>query len=204
MTRVVFAAILVLAIVGACTASATGPAGHGPATQHGDHMDAASAEHGDHMAAPPAHSTPVPSAAPVATATAAATESASVPPATAATSAPTATPDADGVVEITMTDAMRFEPNEITVRAGDSVRFVISNVGVVQHEAIIGTPQEQRDHAEEMAAGDVHYHSNGVLVEPGETGEFETWFPAGQYLIACHLPGHYEAGMVGLLNVVED
>ena len=103
-----------------------------------------------------------------------------------------------------MTDAMRFEPSEITVRAGDSIRFVVTNVGVVQHEAVVGTPDEQRAHAEEMAAGDVHYHSNGVLVDPGQTGEFETWFPAGQYLIACHLPGHYEAGMVGLLNVVED
>jgi uncharacterized cupredoxin-like copper-binding protein len=111
--------------------------------------------------------------------------------------------DTDRVVEITMTDAMRFEPGEITIEAGHSVRFVVRNVGLILHEAIVGTPEEQRHHAAEMAAGEAHYHSNGVLVEPGATGEFETWFPAGQYLIACHLPGHYQAGMVGLLNVVD-
>jgi uncharacterized cupredoxin-like copper-binding protein len=111
--------------------------------------------------------------------------------------------DTDGVVEITMTDAMRFEPGEITIEAGQSVRIVVHNVGLIPHEAVLGTLDEQRHHAAEMAAGEAHYHSNGVLVEPGATGEFETWFPAGQYLIACHLPGHYQAGMVGVLNVVD-
>jgi uncharacterized cupredoxin-like copper-binding protein len=111
--------------------------------------------------------------------------------------------DDDRVVEITMTDAMRFEPGEITVEAGQAVRFVVRNVGLIPHEAVVGTPEEQSHHAAEMAAGEAHYHSNGVLVEPGATGEFETWFPAGQYLIACHLPGHYQAGMVGVLNVVD-
>ena len=182
MTRLVLAAILVVSIVGACSASAAGPAGSGSVADHAGHGEGHSTATAVPITPPPASAAATP----------------------APTGEPTAKPDTDGVVEIAMTDAMRFEPSEITVRAGESIRFIVKNVGVVPHEAIIGTPEEQRDHAEEMAAGEVHYHSNGVLVEPGETGEFETWFPAGQYLIACHLPGHYEAGMVGLLNVVED
>ena len=182
MTRRLVSAAILVAIVGACSASAARPAGSGSLAEQVDHGEG-------HSTATAVPTTPAPASA------------AATP---APTGEPTAAPDADGVVEIAMTDAMRFEPSEITVNAGDSIRFVVTNVGVVPHEAVIGTPEEQRDHAEEMAAGEVHYHSNGVLVEPGETGEFETWFPAGQYLIACHLPGHYEAGMVGLLNVVDD
>ncbi len=188
MPRVSIAAILALVIAAGCTATAAGPTDHGAEMGHGDHMAAPSATEPARTAEP----------------TSVASPSTFAPPSAASPNQPAAIPDADGIVEIAMTDAMRFEPNEITVRAGDSIRFVVTNVGVVPHEAIIGTPDEQRDHAEEMAAGEVHYHANGVLVEPGDTGEFETWFPAGQYLIACHLPGHYEAGMVGLLNVVED
>lgn len=43
-------------------------------------------------------------------------------------------------VEVDMTDNMRFTPAEISVRQGETVRFVVKNSGAVKHELVLGTP----------------------------------------------------------------
>ena len=50
-------------------------------------------------------------------------------------------------VEIRMTDAMRFTPDRIELRQGDTVRFVVRNTGKLMHEFVIGTKKELDAHA---------------------------------------------------------
>lgn len=101
-------------------------------------------------------------------------------------------------IEVTMLDTMRYEPSSITVKAGETVRFVVENKGKVTHEFGIGTPEEQVKHAEIMKAMPDMKHDdpNVITVEPGQKKELVWQFTtAGTFEIACHVPGHYPAGM---------
>lgn len=137
---------------------------------------------------------------PSTSAAAVASPSATVAPTSQATSAPLS-----GEVQVVMSDAMRFAPDSITVRAGEEVTFVVTNEGVIVHEFFVGTEEEQLDHAAEMAAGGVsHGHDNALSVKAGETGTLTmTFAEAGSLLVGCHEPGHYGAGMKAILNVVD-
>jgi uncharacterized cupredoxin-like copper-binding protein len=109
-------------------------------------------------------------------------------------------------IEIAMVD-IAFEPSSLTVTEGDEVELLFTNDGKVRHEAYVGTPDDQVDHAEEMAAegedsGGHDDHGGGsddknkITVEPGKSGELTYRFDkAGSYEIGCHEPGHYDAGM---------
>ena len=102
-----------------------------------------------------------------------------------------------------MTDAMTYEPLEISVQAGATVSFVVENVGVIPHEFFVGDEDDQEHHAEEMASGGAHGHDEALRLEAGETGRLEVTFDdPGTLLVGCHEPGHYEAGMVGTIEVV--
>ena len=47
-----------------------------------------------------------------------------------------------------------------------------------------------------------HSHANSVLLEPMETGEMIWKFTKDISLeMACNMPGHYEAGMVGKITI---
>jgi uncharacterized cupredoxin-like copper-binding protein len=106
-------------------------------------------------------------------------------------------------IDIEMVDTA-YEPTELAVDKGETVRFVFTNDGELDHEAFLGTASEQREHGEDMAGkndGGGH-HTGGeddetsVTVEPSDRGELTTKFSAGgRYEIGCHEPGHYEAGM---------
>ncbi len=113
--------------------------------------------------------------------------------------------DAVRTVEVTMTDDLRYDPAELSVSAGQTVRFVVRNAGANVHEFLIGTPDEQAVFAEEMADGHGGGHAAGagVSVEPGATAEFTYSFTADDrdLLVGCHQPGHYEGGMVAPLEV---
>src|SRR6186997_2071675 len=113
--------------------------------------------------------------------------------------------DLVGEVAVTMTDAMRFQPGVLTVKAGEPITFVVRNAGVVVHEFFVGSVAEQVDHAAEMADGGIsHGHDNALSVAPGQTGSLTmTFATAGSLLVGCHEPGHYEAGMAGTLTIVE-
>ena len=93
-----------------------------------------------------------------------------------------------------------YSPTAVTVKKGDTVRFVFVNKGKLPHDAFIGDEAAQADHEEEMRAADGehggHGSDGGITVEPGKTAELEETFDeAGTTLIGCHEPGHYEAGM---------
>ena len=107
-------------------------------------------------------------------------------------------------IKINALDTMRFNKKIIQVKPGETIRFVVTNTGKIDHEFAIGTREEQVEHAKMMASmPDMkHVEGNVLSLKPGETRELIWQFgKAGAVEIACHLPGHYEAGMKATVNV---
>jgi uncharacterized cupredoxin-like copper-binding protein len=135
---------------------------------------------------------------------AAPTASAAGPSGSATAVPPSASPEVADSWTVVMTDAMRYEPGAMAVRSGVPVTFVVSNGGVIEHEFFIGTEAQQLEHAAEMASGGHHGHGNALSLAPGATDSLTVSFAAAEaLLVGCHVPGHYEAGMVATLTVVE-
>ena len=131
-------------------------------------------------------------------------------------------------IDITLGE-MYFKPETLSVKAGETVRFVLKNEGQLLHEFAIGTSDLHAHHREEMAMmmehgmltptginpermnmdhgqmgmGSMkHDDPNSVLVEPGKTMELVWTFPkSGALQVACNVPGHSEAGMVGQIAI---
>lgn len=71
---------------------------------------------------------------------------------------------------------------------------------------VLGTPKELKEHyAMMMKMPEMeHADANMVTVAPGKTGEVVWQFTkAGKVDFACLQPGHYDAGMKGLVTVAE-
>lgn len=109
-------------------------------------------------------------------------------------------------INVEMTDAMRFTPADISVKQGETVRFVIKNSGNLKHELVLGTEKELKEHYEIMKKNPEMEHSdpNMVTLAPGKTGEIVWQFTkAGKVDFACLQPGHYDMGMKGAVNVTK-
>ena len=107
-------------------------------------------------------------------------------------------------IKINALDTMRYDKKNIQAKPGETIRFVVTNAGKIKHEFAIGTREEQLEHAEMMASMPDMKHEEGnvISLEPGETRELIWQFgKAGAVEIACHLPGHYEAGMKAKVSV---
>lgn len=107
-------------------------------------------------------------------------------------------------IEVNMDDSMRFSPSQITVKAGETVRFFVKNSGKVAHEMVIGTMSELKEHAEMMRKmPDMkHAEPNMVNLAAGKRGGIVWQFDqAGTVDFACLIPGHLEAGMRGSIRV---
>lgn len=107
-------------------------------------------------------------------------------------------------LRVTMTDNMRFTPDRLEVRQGETVRIVLANEGKMLHEFVLGTKKELDGHAELMAKFPNMQHDEPYMahVPPGETGEIVwTFNRAGEFAFACLINGHYRAGMIGSVNV---
>jgi uncharacterized cupredoxin-like copper-binding protein len=107
-------------------------------------------------------------------------------------------------VNVDMSDAMRFNPSEVTVKRGDTVRFVAKNSGKVMHEMVLGTMQELKEHAEVMKKHPEMEHDEAYMahVAPGKTERIVWQFTKpGDFYYGCLIPGHFEAGMVGKITV---
>lgn len=107
-------------------------------------------------------------------------------------------------VSVRMNDKMRFSPESITVKKGETVRFVVRNDGRQLHEMVLGTPEALTEHAALMKKFPAmeHADANMAHVKPGKSGEIVWRFTqAGDFEYACLQPGHFEAGMVGKVAV---
>ncbi len=112
--------------------------------------------------------------------------------------------NASRTVNVKALDTMRFAPQTVQVKAGETIRFVVTNVGKVPHEFVIATAQEQKEHAQMMQRmpGMKHEEANAVSLTPGETKTLVWQFGSDQSIeLACHVPGHYPAGMVSKVSV---
>lgn len=108
-------------------------------------------------------------------------------------------------ITFNMTDNMRFNPSEITVKQGATIRFIAKNNGKIMHEMVIGTMKDLKEHAEQMKKfpGMEHDEPYMAHVAPGKTEEIIWQFTkAGNFDFACLIAGHFEAGMTGKINVV--
>ena len=109
-------------------------------------------------------------------------------------------------VNIGMADAMRFTPAELTIRRGETVRFVVRNNGKLEHEMVIGTLQDLKAHAEAMKKHPgmemEHDEPFAAHVAPGKSRVLVWQFTKpGNFHFGCLEPGHFEAGMVGSVVV---
>ena len=130
------------------------------------------------------------------------------------------------IIEIKMYDNY-YEPSEIKVKKGETIKFIVYNYGELVHEFNIATKEMHIKHQpemmkmvenqilladkidkkkmKEMAKKDhsmAHSHSNSVLLEPSEIGEIIWKFSTNAILeAACNVPGHYEIGMVADIKI---
>lgn len=102
----------------------------------------------------------------------------------------------------------RFEPAVVDVRLGEEIRLVAVNRTDLPHELFIGSPEAQDAHHDVHAAaapgseGTLEDGSTGVFVPARGTVQFTYRFDmAGEVQMGCHLVGHWEAGMIGLVRV---
>jgi len=107
-------------------------------------------------------------------------------------------------IKITALD-ISFDKIRLPVRAGETVRFIVTNKGQLTHEFIIGDAREQAEHEQEMqkmAGMEMPDESSGITLKPGQTKTLIwTFGQKGEVEFACHVPGHYSAGMVGKIFV---
>lgn len=116
--------------------------------------------------------------------------------------------EASRTITVEMFDSMRFKPDTITVKQGETIRFVVINKGVLPHEFVLGTRHELKEHAEQMRSNAHAGHDDDdegeVEVAPKQTKELVWKFTrAGTVDFACLLPGHFEAGMIGRVKVAK-
>jgi len=107
-------------------------------------------------------------------------------------------------VTVDMSDTMRFTPSSISVRQGETIRLIVKNSGAVKHELVLGSEKELKEHNEVMKKNPEMEHAddNMVTVAPGKTGEVVWQFTkAGKVNFACLQPGHFDAGMKGVVIV---
>ena len=128
-------------------------------------------------------------------------------------------------IEIKMYDNY-YEPKEINIKKGETIKFIVYNYGELVHEFNIATKEMHIKHQpemmkmvenqilladkidkkkmKEMAKKDHsmgHSHSNSVLLEPNQSAELIWKFSTDINLeAACNVPGHYQSGMVAKIN----
>jgi uncharacterized cupredoxin-like copper-binding protein len=128
-------------------------------------------------------------------------------------------------IEIKMYDNY-YEPREIKIKKGETIKFIVHNYGELVHEFNIATKDMHIKHQpemmkmvehqilladkidkkkmKEMAKKDHsmgHTHSNSVLLEPNQSAELIWKFSTDINLeAACNVPGHYQSGMVAKIN----
>lgn len=112
------------------------------------------------------------------------------------------------VIEMTAKEGngtMAFEPAKIVVEQNEQVKFVIKNVGELDHEFMLDSFAANKKHAIEMQKNPEMEHDdpNGKRVVSKKQADMVWKFSKlGTFEYACLIPGHYDAGMKGVVEVV--
>ena len=134
--------------------------------------------------------------------------------------------DINRVIKVKMYDNY-YEPNSFQIKAGETIKFEVENLGELVHEFNIANkmmhikhqPEMEkmveneilladsidREKMKKMAKMDkamAHSHSNSVLLEPKQKGNIIWKFDnAVNIEIACNVPGHYQVGMIAKVGI---
>ena len=111
---------------------------------------------------------------------------------------PAAQQEATLTVNVATFDTMRYAfSSDLNLKKGDVVKFVITNEGKIPHEFSIGDKAEQAEHREMMRKMPdmVHHDASTVTIKPGKTQILAWKFNTADVVIACNIPGHFEAGL---------
>ncbi len=108
-------------------------------------------------------------------------------------------------IDVKLTDTLKIEPAEMTVRTGQPVTFVVTNTGAIEHEFYLGDEAAQGEQEQMMASGQMaHDTAESISLQPGETKELTYTFDmAGETLAGCHVAGHYAGGMKASITVAD-
>jgi uncharacterized cupredoxin-like copper-binding protein len=123
-------------------------------------------------------------------------------------------PDRGRTVRIEMSD-FAFAPPQIVLQAGETVTFIFSNFGTVEHEFMAGTgPTAGHGYVKDWFASvkasglthDSEHMGMSVRVAPRGTARLRFAVPneVGQFDLGCFVASHYEDGMRGVLVVVSN
>lgn len=110
-------------------------------------------------------------------------------------------------VVITMRETggkMIFNHDYVEVRRGEQIKFVLKNMGNLDHEFILATVEENDKHAALMQKYPEMEHAdpNAKRVASKKAdGLLWHFTKAGTFEFACLIPGHREAGMHGTVVV---
>lgn len=99
------------------------------------------------------------------------------------------------VVHIIASQALRFYPDAVTVKAGETITFEVTAVGMLSHEFMVGPAADvAADRAGTPEVADIAMMQKESLTY--------TFNGSGPFAFACHAPRHYEAGMRGTIAVL--
>ena len=134
--------------------------------------------------------------------------------------------DVTRVIKVAMYDNY-YEPSSFKIKAGETIKFEVENLGELVHEFNIANkmmhikhqPEMQRMVENEILLADSidkvkmkkmakmdkamgHSHNNSVLLEPKQKGNIIWKFDnAVNIEIACNVPGHYQVGMIAKVDI---
>jgi uncharacterized cupredoxin-like copper-binding protein len=108
------------------------------------------------------------------------------------------TADHPRMVVVGMDDHLEFVPSEVSVTPGETILFVLPNVGYsVTHEFQVGPADRV---ALDQADGQIVVEADAI--QPQHVAYLTyTFGSASPYAFACHQPGHYAAGMKGVVDL---
>jgi len=92
-------------------------------------------------------------------------------------------------VRVTATE-FRFEASQTTFAVGTPYHFVLTNSGLEAHDWMIMPRGEQDESKKLIGVEDSEFGPRASV-----TRDF-TFASSGNYEMACHVSGHYEAGMM--------
>lgn len=104
------------------------------------------------------------------------------------------TPAAPRIVRVLATPQLRLLPAAVTVQAGETITFEVTTMGPVVHEFMVGPAAD----VAADKAGTPEIADLGMMQTRSLT---YTFMGTGPFAFACHVPGHYEAGMSGTIVV---
>jgi uncharacterized cupredoxin-like copper-binding protein len=101
----------------------------------------------------------------------------------------------------------RFNVNQLQVRPGETIKFLITSKSGIPHEFVIASHEEHLEHRkmmQKMPDMKMDEEPNAVTIDPGETKELIWRFGKDQDVeFACDIPGHAEQGMAGKFRVTK-